>query len=247
MVKTDTIQKTKYLVTSADVDFEEKIHVSALINFLIQSAWRHAETLGWGVNILKEHNLSWVLSGMKLEVFDYPKWKEELIVETWPKGVHRLFYLRDYIVYDKNFKTVAKATSNWLMIDVNKRRPKLKLPDNLNEVISENKHAISELVPTINIKGELNHDKAYEVLYTHIDVNQHLTTTGYIHFVMNTFDPEFISGNRPKKITINFHKEILFGSKLKMSYSSLKEGLMTFNLFDLENKSKPCFTCELMF
>lgn len=249
MVKTEIIQNTKYLVTSADVDFEEKIHISSFINVLIQSTWRHAEHLGWGINILRKHNLSWVLSGLKLEILDYPKWKDELIIETWPKGINRLFYLRDYIGYNKDNEIVAKATSNWLLIDSDKRRPKLKLLDNLNDVISENKHAIPEPVPLLKIDSEPDNvkEKEYEVLYTHIDVNQHLTTTGYIDFVMNTFEPEFISKNRIKEIVLNFQKEVLFGSKLKLAYSSQDKRLMRYYLYTLENKIKPCFTCELNF
>lgn len=245
MKKTEKVQKTKYLITSADVDFEEKIHVSSLVNYLIQSAWRHAEHLNWGVNVLRTHNLSWVLSGLKLEISDYPNWKEELTVETWPKGLNRLFYLRDFMVYNKDRKLVAKGTSNWLMIDTDKRRPKLQLLNNIDEVISENKHAINEFVPSIKMNNELVFVKECEVQYTHIDVNQHLTTTGYIDFVMNTFEPEFISENRPKEITLNFHKEVLFGSKLKIMRSNMEERLMTFGLFTLEDNRRPCFTCEL--
>jgi medium-chain acyl-[acyl-carrier-protein] hydrolase len=243
----ERIQKTKYLVTSADVDFEEKIHVSALVNFLIQSSWRHAEHLSWGVNILRKHNLSWVLSGLRLKIDEYINWKEELTVETWPKGINRLFYLRDFLVYNKNNKVVARATSNWLMIDIEKRRPKLQLLENLDSVITNDKHAIQELVPALKFNASPSAKTDYEVRYTHIDVNQHLTTTGYINFVMNTFRPEFISSHRPSYITLNFLKEVVFGTRVSMLRADPDSTTRLFSLTPAEINGKPYFNCELKF
>ncbi|MBN1119251.1 MAG: hypothetical protein JXA77_18720 [Bacteroidales bacterium] len=241
----DLIIKRKYLVTSAEVDFEGKIRMSALINFLIQTAWQHAEHLGWGVSEIQKYNLSWVLSGIQIELNEYTNWKEEIAIETWPKGLNRLFYLRDYIIYNQKGEKIGKATSNWLLIDVDKRRPKLHKVKNIDKVITD-KHAIEDLIPSLNFAGKPEKKTNYQVRYSNVDVNQHLTTTGYIDFVFDTFDPDFISKNRPRVITMNFLKEVVYGTNASMLRITDDENKKQFILEPAEG-GKAFFKCELSF
>lgn len=236
----------KFLVTSADVDFEGKLRVSSLVNFLIQSAWQHAELLGWGVQVLADENLAWILSSIKLEIKSYAQWKDEITVETWPKGLHRLFYLRDFVIYDSSCNVLAKGTSNWLLIDIEKRRPKMYKAEYFDSLPLKDKHALTESIPVLEFdKGE-HEVTPYVVRYSNIDINRHLTTTGYLDFVFDTFDPQFISQNRPKLVTANFLKEVLYGENVVMLKSDKSAHIKQFQL-ETKESEKPCFRCELEF
>lgn len=235
-----------YLVTSADVDFEGVIRVSALVNFLIQSAWQHAEHLGWGVDALHKKNLSWVLSGFILEINNYAKWKETITIETWPKGVNRLFYMRDFYIRNSAGELIGKATTNWLLIDIDKRRPKLVDIDDVILHLNNMPHAIEDVVPAINFEGVPEQTTDYQVRYSNVDVNQHLTTTGYIDFVFDTFEPAFISKQRPVWISINFIREVKFGANLKMHRKNSDENTFQFQL-EKSDEAKPLFRAELRF
>jgi medium-chain acyl-[acyl-carrier-protein] hydrolase len=236
----------QYLVSSADVDFEGILRVSSLINFLIQSAWQHAEHLGWGVDALLKRNLAWVLSGFTLEIKHYPKWKETITVETWPKGVNRLFYMRDFYIRNSSGELLGKATTNWLLIDIDKRRPKLIDIDDVILHLNTMPHAIEEFVPVINFEGTTENTTDYQVRYSNVDVNQHLTTTGYIDFIFDTFDPTYISKNRPVSISVNFLKEVKFGANLKMHRKKPNEHTFLFQL-EKTDEEKPLFRAELFF
>lgn len=236
----------EFLVTSADVDFEGNVHISALANFLIQAAWRHAEHLGWGVDEMTEHNLAWILSSMKIKIKNYPRWRQTIRIETWPKGIERLFYLRDFVIYDSENNILGTGTSNWILIDIERRRPKLH---NLNdEAIQQNKgkHAIEEKITGIQFEGEIDLDTDYNVKYTDIDINQHLTTTRYIDLMFDTYTPEQIALNRLTDITINFIKEITFAEKIKMVRSKPAGNSVKFKLIS-EKQEKPCFLAELKY
>ena len=233
----ELIIRKDFLITSADVDFEGTLKFSALANFLIQSAWQHAEHLGWGVNDLLEKNLAWVLSGFKIEILAYPHWKENIIVETWPKGINRLFYLRDYFVYNESGVLIAKATTNWLLIDIERRRPKLIEIDNTIFRSNTNRHAINEYVPDLEFPGGSAEVTPYQVRYSNIDINQHLTTTGYLDFVFDTYSPDFISGNRPKTVVANFIKEIKFGMEVNMLRNNTDEKSHKFQLEPSDKKT----------
>ncbi len=238
--------KSSFFISSADVDFQATLRPSALVNFLIQTAWQHAEILGWGINDLLKHNLVWVLSGLKLQIDSYPKWKDKIQILTWPKGINRLFYLRDFLIYNANNKEIGRATSNWLLIDINKRRPKMH--DLNNEVFSFNlnRHAINEIIPALNSDFQPDKSLDYNVRYSDIDVNHHLTTTRYIDLVMDMFPPEIFVRKMPVELTMNFSKEVIYGKKVIMQNNKISELEYQFRLMT-EEHNKPHFICRLSF
>jgi medium-chain acyl-[acyl-carrier-protein] hydrolase len=236
----------EFLVTSADVDFEGKVHVSAFVNFLIQSAWQHAEHLGWGVDEMNEHNLAWILSSLQLKIIDYPKWRQTIRCETWPKGVDRLFYLRDFKIFDSDNNLLATGTSNWILIDIERRRPKLHKLDDEAIRKNANLHAIEEKIASIKFDGEMDSTYDYMVRYSDIDINKHLTTTRYIDLMFDTYRPMQISKNRPSEITLNFIKEVTFDEHITMVKGNLVNNTTKFQLIS-EKHEKPCFKAELKF
>ena len=54
----------------------------------------------------------------------YPGWGEEILVKTWPRGIERLFALRDFLITSRQGEVLGRVTSNWLLVDLTTRRPK---------------------------------------------------------------------------------------------------------------------------
>ncbi len=230
-------REEKFLVTSADVDFEQKLKISSLTNYLIQISWHHAEDLGWGVDDLLKYNLVWVLSGLHIKLDKYPDWRETITVITWPKGINRLFYLRDYLIKNETGEIIGRATSNWLMIDIDKRRPKLHELDDLLKNANKNRHAIEEVIPMLRQNNEVISTTDFAVRYSDVDLNKHLTTTRYVDWVMDTFSPDEVENKRPKSFMANFVKEVRFGREVKMIKSQSSENAQQFEMIDDEGKS----------
>lgn len=201
-------------VTSADTDFTKTLRSSSLINMLIQIAWHHAEKLGFGMEFLHTNGLVWMLSRMHLKINSKPFWNSHLQLQTWPKGIHRLFYLRDFEVSDKLNQTIAKATSEWLIIDLKTKRPKLYQPENNIFQENKNKHAIENNVP--NLKTPSSEFAIYNnrVVYSDIDLNNHLTTVRYVDWMMDTFELEYLEKSLCEDIVINFIREVPFGTEV---------------------------------
>lgn len=235
-----------FLITSADVDFEGVLKISALSNILIQSAWQHAGLLGWGSKDLEQFNLAWILSAFQIKIFDYPKWSQQIRCKTWAKGTDRLYYLRDFIVYDERDNIVAVAGSKWLLIDIERRRPKSHNTDAEVLQFNANKHAIQEKIATPKFEGDCNFELDYTVKYSDIDINQHLTTTRYIDLMMDTFDLIDMRKKRPKEIAVNFIKEVNFGEQVKMMRCQNSPNNMQFQLLSNEME-KVLFRAELLF
>ena len=227
---TEYILKKEFLVSSADVDFEQKLRYSSLTNYLIQAAWEHAEQLKWGADDLIKHNLVWVLAGFTIEMDELPLWRDTITIETWPKGLNRLVYLRDFHIYNSKGACVGRASTNWILIDITSRRPKVLRTD--SEVFEQNlnKHAIPVMATAIRYATDTEKEVRYITRYSDIDLNEHLTTTRYVDLIFDTFSLEEVSEARPKRLSVSFKKEVKFDSQITISRSVLNKGVRQFQI-----------------
>lgn len=217
------ILEEEFKITSADTDFTRKLSVSALTNMFIQIAWHHAEELGFGVDYLHQNGLAWVLSRFHLKIDALPGWNNAIRLVTWPKGIRRLFYLRDLEVFDQQSNRIAYATSEWLLIDIKSKRPKLQDPDEAIFNKNKDKHAINTEVENLKFPNEPANKFHNQPLFSDIDLNQHLTTTRYIEWMFNTFDLDFHKNHQCKELVMNFNREISFGEEIIINRLELKE------------------------
>lgn len=226
-----------FKVSSADTDMFSRIRLGALVNLLIQSAINSADQLGFGFGGIKQQHLFWVLSRLHVEIERPLLWYEAVSVETWPKNVEKILYLRDFIIRDKDQQVVAKATSGWLAIDFESKRPKVieGLDAELFSCLKE-KHAISHLPERISaIKdGEPFNFKA---TYFDIDLNKHVTSSRYVDWMMDTFSAEFHQNNYPKKLLINYNKETLPGEQVNLIRQENEPGSFQFEGFNQQSNS----------
>jgi medium-chain acyl-[acyl-carrier-protein] hydrolase len=202
---------TNFRVSSADTDMEARLRPGALVNFLIQSAIQSADSLGFGFGNLSQEQLFWVLSRMVIEIYRPLKWNEEIIVETWPKDVDGLLYLRDFIIRDKKGAIVVKATSGWLAINFKSKRPGkvegigASFLDRLRS-----KHALEahpEKLPTIQASAYT--EKV--TTYFDLDLNKHVTSTRYIDWMIDSIPVDYLATHYPSKVIINYMKETHLG------------------------------------
>lgn len=206
--KQKTILFTKFKISSAETDMYSRLRPGSLINYLIQSAINSADSLGFGFKNLSKQNLFWVLSRMNVEIYFPLHWYDELTVETWPKDINGILYIRDFIIRNFDDDIVAKATSGWLPINTKTKRP-TRIADSTNFHLFtdlKDKHALKEKPEKLN--GVSNGDIFdLKSTYFDIDLNKHVTSTRYIDWMVDTFSLQFHQNNYPKKIFINYIKE----------------------------------------
>ncbi|MFA5972919.1 MAG: acyl-ACP thioesterase domain-containing protein [Lentimicrobiaceae bacterium] len=205
---------SRFKITTADTDMFSRVRAGAFVNLLIQSAINSAESLGFGFDELREQRLFWVLSRLTIEINNPLILNHETEVETWPKTIDRLLYTRDFIIRDIEQNIIARATSGWLAIDTQTKKPKI-----INGLQAEmfvhlkEKHGINELPEKLPTTHEGDSFTVHSG-YFDFDLNKHVTSTRYIDWMMDTFPVDFHSNNFPKKISINFMKETLPGDSI---------------------------------
>ena len=152
-----------YAIRSYEADIHGKASLPAICNLMQESAWKHAHAMELGFEHLMDRNQAWVLSRLMLEINDLPEWREEIHLATWARGIHRLFALRDFLITGR--ETYIRATSSWLVIDLETRRPK-RIEDLMDRMVSfEEKSACSRNADKIGPFPILHKQRERTVLY----------------------------------------------------------------------------------
>ena len=208
----------KHRLTCYETDAAWRLKPASFMNMAQEAAGCHAVELGFGYDDLIAKNTAWILSRVRVDFLDTPLWREDMTLTTWHKGLNRLFFLRDFIMTDSEGRERVKATTSWLVMNLETRR--LVRDPNLMEdgtICTEN------AIETPADKVQMPKDKEpvfvmnHLVSYSDVDTNGHTNNAMYMHWAMDAVDYE-ISSQRPvKSFTINFNHETKPGDLVTIS------------------------------
>ena len=219
----NSIYKKQHKISVHEFDFNNKLKVNSLFNYIQDIAAEHAEKLQVGREDLEKHDIFWVLSWIKVKISDYPKFGESIKIKTWTKRQHRLFSLRDLLISNEKDEVFARVTTAWLLVNYKTMRPtsieNLPLPVNYHpseDALTE----VPEKIPALNEK-ELVFKK--KIKYSDIDVNQHVNNAKYVEFLLDSFSKEQFRDNEIKEITLSFLAEAKFGNEIEIYIEKEKQ------------------------
>ncbi len=87
-----------------------------------EAAWQHAKRMG--LSFTEEDSaVFWVLQRLGIQTIRKPRWDEAVTITTWPSRLHRLFAMREFRVESERGEPLLNASSAWLIIDAERRRP----------------------------------------------------------------------------------------------------------------------------
>jgi acyl-CoA thioesterase FadM len=110
-------------VPTAAVGASATLRLSALMGMMQEIASLHAERLGVGYHAMLAQRRGFVLSRLQMEFCgEWPRWGDELLLRTWPRGIERLFALREFVISRSDGTVFMRASTGWAVIDVDKVR-----------------------------------------------------------------------------------------------------------------------------
>jgi acyl-ACP thioesterase len=229
-------------------DASWRLKPASFMDLAQEAANRHANILGFGYDDLIASRTAWVLSRMHIEYVDTPKWRDEVTLQTWHKGLNRLFFLRDFVITDNEGKERVKATTSWLVLNLETRKlvrdPKLMedgtiCTDNVIETPADKVVMPKDKEPVFVME--------HLVAYSDIDQNAHANNAMYMQWAMDAVDYDIASKRAVKWFTINFNHETKAGDKVKI-YKIIDEREDGRHVF-VEGKvdEQSAFTVEIVF
>lgn len=213
----------KFTIPCYDTDASWRLKPSSFMDLAQEAAGQHAVYLGFGYDDLIATNTAWILSRVHVEFVDAPKWRENITLRTWHKGLNRLFFLRDFILTDDEGRERVKATTSWLVLNLETRRlvrdPKL---------MEEGTVCLDNVIETPADKVVMPKDAEpqyvmdHHVAYSDVDMNGHTNNAMYMQWAMDAVDYDIASTRPVKWFTINFNHETKPGDIVSL-YKVVKE------------------------
>lgn len=233
----------KHTIPCYDTDASWRLKPTSFMNMAQEAAGRHAVYLGFGYDDLIKTNTAWILSRVHVEFVDTPKWRDEITLNTWHKGLNRLFFLRDFLITDSEGRERVKATTSWLVLNLETRR--LVRDPNLME---EGTVCTENVIETPADKVQMPKDVEAELVRTHlvsysdIDTNGHTNNAMYMQWSMNAVGYDITSSKPVKEFTINFNHETKAGDHVEIyrAFVEKEDGLHVFVEGKVEGTSSYC-------
>ena len=198
-------------------DFRGKVTLPVIGNFILQAATVHAQERGFGYEAISKDHTAWVLSRLSIDMYEYPGYDQDIIVETWVEDIARFFTQRCFRFTNQGGKVIGYARSIWAAIDMQTRRPKdlqTWRPDLADYIDDSINCPIDKPAKIAAVEGEPV--MGYTVRYSDIDINCHMNSIKYMEHSLNIFDLNIFKQKDICRFEMVYLAEGVFGEKLKL-------------------------------
>lgn len=197
----------RFCVRSYEVDVSGRCTLPQVANFFQEAAGKHAYALEFDISHLQAKGLTWVLYRMHIEMDHFPKRWDEVTVQTWPSSGDGIRAFRDYELKSADGKRLGVGISQWMVLDIKKRRP-VRMPKEVMEMgLDVNSHLLEvDKSPFSNMKH--SQFKADILLGRQdLDMNNHANNVKYIEWMISYLPKEITDSKICRSINLQYHAE----------------------------------------
>ena len=228
------IWETAIKVRAFDVDANDRLKVNTILDYFQDAASNDAERLNFGYTTFVPRGLTWVLSWLKVEFDRYPKFADELKIQTWGKKQFKLYSIRDYLMLDSKDEIICRGTSAWILLDSKSLRPKL-FPQLFPDVkMHDKRDALVDLPQKITHPIEIELVYTTKIRYSDIDLNQHANNAKYIELMLDCFSKEFHKEHTIKSLVVSFNAESKYGDEIHL-FKEIEKKYVLANYIEARN------------
>lgn len=211
-----------------------------LCNLLQLVAGAHAETGGMSFTDMQTKNQAWVLSRMRVEIEELPKWRDTVTVKTWIIDLQGSRSVRALEMW-LNGKKIVGAMTYWAVINTKLRRAEsLALPHEHFEKYPE-KHPTNEAFKKIELDRPVETVGTRIVVLSDLDIVFHANNVKYLEWCLDFVDFKPLLKQQLKSFDMNFLRELKLGDTVNF----LRGREENQEYFTITKGEKPCFALEL--
>ena len=193
-----------------------KAKLTAYLAYFQESAWHHADNLGFGFEKIDDSGLLWVLVKLQLDINEFAAWGETVQVETWPVGIEKIFARRDFHISNRQGKKVVSGVSWWLVLEKPARRPASIDIVKKHIHLTTSVHAIEAKPVRIAMPEKVQKICIHHVVYSEIDIHGHVNNTCYPEWVFNALGSGWVKNHSISSFGIDFTNEAFDGEQIEL-------------------------------
>lgn len=202
-------------VECQEADYKGNYRISALFSKLSDLATQNAIKVGiWNPEF--GNSYGFVLSKETMLLKRPIKVDEKIKLYTRAADRKRVQFIRNYWVNDESGNEIAAMYSLWTLIDLKNRR--IIKPEKVGIMMPELTPYQYTIESYHEIKKdlELTYVMKRQVLYSDVDVNQHMNNSRYIEWALDAISMEVFESKYFSEVSVFFKKEMAPGTVAKI-------------------------------
>jgi acyl-ACP thioesterase len=132
--------------------------------------------------------------------------------------------LRDYDILNAEGKALVRGRSGWLVIDIEKRRPKRIEPVAAKLPLNEGLDALTSGPLGLSARENLIPAGERVAAYSDIDYYGHVNNVRYVQWIQDISDPDSLDNANQMRLDINYMSEILPGERVELYTAPIEHG-----------------------
>ena len=226
-----------YTVQYQDIDDTRRLRLHTMENRLLIVAGKVADEIGIGIPYLLQHNCTWIITHLNLEMLYLPTHGEELVFETWIEQNAHMLSVRNFRIYrvsdNEGLELIGCCKTVWAVLERDKREivNMFDLPVFKEAVDGEvmKMSRAQRMLPLVLDELEKDpeviraQEKAHTIQYSDMDYNCHCNSTKYLEWMLNARRMQ--DNTKPFRLDINYVKELYLGDKMLTRYAERANGV----------------------
>lgn len=217
------VYRQRFVIRSYEIGPDRTATMETLMNLLQETALNHVMSSGLagdGFGATRQMSLRkliWVVTRINIQVDKYSQWGDVVEIDTWVASSGKNGMRRDWIIRDRRTKKmIARATSNWVMMNRETRKLS-KIPEEVREEVLPfylDRNIIAGDNPNPNRRIEKLTDATAESLrsgleprWSDMDVNQHVNNVKYIGWILESVPLNVLVEYHLTSITLDYRRE----------------------------------------
>ncbi|MGA7826298.1 MAG: acyl-ACP thioesterase domain-containing protein [Geobacteraceae bacterium] len=217
----NTVFTARYRVRSYETDFKRRLKPVSLLHYFQDAASSHATFLGFSVADLLRKRMTWMLSRYQIRIFRYPTEGENLLVRTWRSAVDGYHALRDFEIFDDHDRLLAIASSSWLIVSVDTRRP-VRIKVAVEDFPIHPCRSFPDDFVTFSKRAFFDRELPFRVRMGDLDQNRHVNNAVYLDWAIEAIPPDIVENYLPAEIHIAYRSEAFYGGSIVSRSVSLE-------------------------
>ncbi|TVT97621.1 hypothetical protein EJB05_29921 [Eragrostis curvula] len=216
------VYRQQFVIRSYEIGPDRTATMETLMNLLQETALNHVMCSGLagdGFGATRQMSLRkliWVVTRINIQVDKYSRWGDVVEIDTWVGSSGKNGMRRDWTIRDHNTKNmIARATSNWVMMNRETRRLS-KMPDEVRQEVLP--FYLERSIITADANKSSKIEKLTDATAEHIrsglaprwsdmDVNQHVNNVKYIGWILESVPLDVLEDYHLTSITLDYRRE----------------------------------------
>ena len=126
------VYEKKQKINGYECTYNYQLQPTAALNYFQQTSQEQSEQLGVGPEVLDEMGLAWFLVKYKLQFHEYPKFNDEVMVETEAIAFDKFAAHRRFAIKSLDGRMMVEGDTEWML--QNRRENRLERLSNVPEL-----------------------------------------------------------------------------------------------------------------